>query len=166
MVADWRISVLNCKTGPNRIGRQAKNAMQLIKNYLNRYVRDVIGFLLAFGAAAFGIIPMVAIIFREYSPFVYSFVGLMGLTIIGVFAAVSSVFESYRYKFFVFVIATLFLLHRFWDIISFDPSLICTGAINWNRIIFAQLLFASPIIYGFRERHRIKARWKSRASWE
>jgi hypothetical protein len=148
------------------MGRAAKNAMQLIKDYLSRYFYDAIAFLLAFGVAALSILPMVALTYREYTPFVYLFVGLIGLRLIIVFAAVSSVFESYRYKFVAFVLAALLLLYGFRDILRFDPSSISPGAVNWNRIIFAQLLFTSPLIYGFRERHRIKARWKLRASWE
>lgn len=140
--------------------------MQLFQDYLSRYVRDLIAFLLAFAVAALGMFPMVAINYHAYSPFVYLFVGFIGLPLIFVFAAASSISESYRYKFFVFVIAVLLLLYGFREELSFDPSSVSPGAVNWNRIIFAQLLFATPIIYGFRERHRIKARWEMRASWE
>ena len=140
--------------------------MQLIKDYLGRYVRDLIAFLSAYSVAAFGILPMVAITYREYSLFVYLFVGLLGLTLILIFAAASSVFDSYRYKFVAFLTAALLLLYQAWEILSFDPSTISPGAVNWNRIIFAQLLFASPIIYTFRQRRRIKARWDLHGSWE
>jgi hypothetical protein len=123
-------------------------------------------FLWAFGVAALGMLPMVALTYREYSPFVYIFIALMGLPLIIVLAAMSSVFESYRYKFFAFGIAALLLLYWLRDTVSFDPSLLTPGAVNWNRIIFAQMLYATPIIYVFRERHRIKARWDVRASRE
>jgi len=148
------------------ISRAAKIAMQLFKDYLSRYVRDAVAFLLAFGVAAFGILPTVVITYREYAPFVYLFVGFVGLPLIFVFAAVSSILRSYHYKFVAFVIASLLMLYGFRDVLSFDPSSISPGAVNWNRVIFAQLLFITPIIYGFRERRRNKARWAMRASWE
>lgn len=140
--------------------------MQLFKNYLSRYVHDAVSILLAFCVAAFGIVPMVAITYREHSPFVYIYVGAIGLPLIFAFAMASGISKSYRYKFVAFVAAALLLVYQCRDFLFFDPSSISAGAVNWNGIIFAQLLFATPIIYGFRERHRIKARWEMQASWE
>lgn len=144
----------------------AKSAIQLSKNYLSRYLHDVGGFLLAFAVAGFCIFPMVAITYHMYLPLVYLFVAFIGVPLIFVIAAVSSIYESYRYKFFVFVLAALLLLYGFREELRFDPASITPGAMNWNRIIFAQLLFVTPIIYGFRERHRMMVHWKMRASWE
>ena len=128
---------------------------------LSRYVRDAVCFLSAFVLAAFSILPMIFIVYREYAPFVYIFIGFIGAPLIAVFAAVSFVFDSYRYKFVVFVLASSFLVYGFKDVLRFDPSFISPGAANWNRIIFAQLLFATPIIYGFRERRRVLSKKKS-----
>ena len=140
--------------------------MQFSRNYLSRYLHDVGGFLLAFVVAGFGIFPMVAITYRMYLPVVYLFVAFIGVPLIFVIAAVYSISESYRYKFFVFVLAALLLLYGFREELTFDPASISSGAVNWNWIIFAQLLFVTPIVYGFRERHRMMAHWKMRASWE
>lgn len=121
---------------------------------------------MAFVMAALGIFPMVAITYQMYLPFVYLFVALIGVPLIFAIAAVSSISESYRYKILVFILAASLLLFGFWEELRYDPSSISAGAVNWNRIIFAQLLFVTPIVYGFRERHRMMARWKMRASWE
>ena len=141
-------------------------AMQPFKDYLSRYVRDVVAVLLAFAVAAVVILPMVAITYREYAPFVYLYIGVIGLQLILAFTAVSSIFSSYRYKMLAFGAASALVLYGLRDILSFDPSLITPGAVNFNRIIVAQLLFATPMIYFFRERHRIRARWQMRTGWE
>ena len=138
--------------------------MQLFKDYLTRYVRDAVAFLLAFGVAAFGILPMVAITYGEYAPFVYLCVGFIGLPLIFIFAAVSSILPSYRYKFWRVRHCLVAHSARFPGYSNFRPPLSSPGAVNWNRVIFAQLLFATPMIYGFCERHRVKARWAMQVS--
>jgi hypothetical protein len=131
----------------------------VLKNYLSRYVRDVFAFVSAYSLAAISMLPMVAMNYGVFVIFVYLFVGAVGFLQIVAYAIFSAVIDSYRLKAVIFIVAASIFINASWEVLSFDPSVDFPHAVNWNRLVVVHLLVAFPIIYAFRERHQLKARW-------
>jgi len=125
--------------------------MQFIKRYLLRYAWDVFIFLWAYALACVGIAPLVVVAFGIYTPVVYLFIGWVGLISIVIFAVLTGLFDSYRYKFLIFIGVVAYYLYAMGSTLSFKPP---SNAINLLVFVYLMLLF--PAAYAYLERKGIK----------
>ena len=125
--------------------------MQFIKRYLLRYAWDVFIFLWAYALACVGIAPLVVVAFGIYTPVVYLFIGWVGLISIVIFAVLTGLFDSYRYKFLIFIGVVAYYSYAMGSTLSFKPP---SNAINLLVFVYLMLLF--PAAYAYLERKGIK----------
>ncbi len=127
--------------------------MQFIKRYLLRYAWDVFIFLRAYALACVGIAPLVVIAFGIYTPVVYLFIGGVGLISIVIFAVLTGLFDSYRYKLLIFIGVIAYYSFAMGSTLSFKPP---SNAINPNLLLFVYLILLFPAAYAYLERKGIK----------
>lgn len=126
----------------------------MIRRYLLRYVRDLCAFLKAYALASAAIFPIILFTYWGVFPFVYVVIGVIGLLEILIFSVFTSILPSYRLKLFVFGVALGFAVFSLWGMLSAEPIIV--GAMNINRLIFAQLMFLFPIFYVLLERQEMR----------
>lgn len=133
--------------------------MQFIKRYLLRYAWDVFIFLWAYALACVGIAPLVVVAFGIYTPVVYLFIGGVGLISIVIFAVLTGLFDSYRYKFLIFIGVVAYYSYAMGSTLSFKPP---SNAINTNLLLFVYLMLLFPAAYAYLERKGIRRHFERR----